>query len=120
MKILIVEDNIKIADLLKLALEKNGFEADCAYDGEAGRNKLEKSGDKYGLAILDLMLPKLSGKEVCRFAKNKYPSLPVMILTAKSEAEDRKELLEAGADDYMTKPFSFNELLERIKKLIDK
>lgn len=118
MNILIVEDNKKIAILLKAGLQKAGFTVDCSYDGETGKKQIEKSGSSYDLIVLDLMLPKVSGLEICKYIRSENLSLPIMILTAKSEIEDKITLLDSGADDYMTKPFSFNEFLARINALL--
>lgn len=112
-KILIIEDEIDMVKGLKFNLEAREYIVIAAYDGEAGyRKALEEKPD---LIILDLMLPKVNGYEVCKLLKNEIPDLPVIMLTAKSQEAEIITGLELGADDYITKPFSMLELLARIK-----
>jgi DNA-binding response OmpR family regulator len=117
MKILIIEDGENIAKLLKRALEVEGYAVDHLSDGESGQSRIESSHKDYDLILLDLMLPKKSGFEVCRNIREKGISTPILILTAKGETESKVSLLNVGADDYMLKPFEFSELLARIRAL---
>ena len=111
-RILIVEDEKKIARFLELELEHEGYEVDTAGDGRTG---LEKALSwKPDLMILDLMLPELSGIEVCRRLRHES-DLPIIMLTAKDDVSDKVMGLDMGADDYMTKPFAIEELLARIR-----
>ena len=116
MKILIVEDETKIAKALKKGLEQESYIVDISYNGEDG---LEMAlNEEYDAIILDLMLPKLDGSKVCQKLREQKIKTPIIILTAKSELEDKITNLNIGADDYLTKPFSFSELLARIRALI--
>ena len=118
LKVLIVEDENSLLELLKFNFTKDGFKVDTAMDGEAALEKiLNKAPD---LLILDWMLPKLSGIELCRrIRKNKeIKNLPIIMLTARGEEDDRLRGLETGADDYITKPFSVNELMARVKAVL--
>lgn len=114
-KILIVEDDRNIAKLLKFNLEKEGFSVGTASDGESGMAQLKKL--KPDLLILDLMLPKVNGLEICKLVRQET-NLPIIILTAKKEETDRVVGLELGADDYITKPFSMRELVARVKAVL--
>jgi DNA-binding response OmpR family regulator len=116
MQILIVEDEEKIANLLRKGLLEERYTVDIARDGEEALYKLEIN--EYDLIILDLMIPKISGDEVCRTVRKNNTSLPILILTAKDAVEDKIRSLDAGADDYVTKPFSFAEVTARIRALI--
>ena len=112
-KILIVEDEKNIVDILSFNLAREGYTALEAYDGEAGLQlALEQDPD---LILLDLMLPKMDGFEVCRSLRKENRSTPVIMLTAREEEADKVLGLELGADDYITKPFSMRELLARVK-----
>ena len=114
-KILIIEDEKDMVTGLKFNLEARDYTVIAAYDGEAGYQKaIEEQPD---LVILDLMLPKLNGYEVCKRLKEEVPDLPVIMLTAKSQEAEIVTGLELGADDYITKPFSVLELLARIKAI---
>lgn len=111
-KILIVEDEKNIAMVLAYNIKKEGFDCDVAYDGEDGLTKAITGS--YDLILLDIMLPKMNGFEVCE--KIRYKSqVPIIFVTAKEEEKDKIFGLETGADDYVTKPFSFRELLARIR-----
>ncbi|MDI6713606.1 MAG: response regulator transcription factor [Thermodesulfovibrio sp.] len=117
-KILIVEDEKEIADLMAYTLKKENFDVTVALDGETALQKLrEKSFD---LVLLDLMLPKIQGLEICKIIRNnpKMQKTGIIIVTAKGEEYDRITDLEMGADDYITKPFSPRELLARIKAIL--
>lgn len=115
MKILVVEDEIKVSEVLKRGLQEAGYEVDTAYDGEIGL-RLAGSG-KYDLIILDINLPRINGLELCKQLRQKDEVTPVLMLTALGMSDDIVTGLEAGADDYMSKPFRFNELYARVKAL---
>lgn len=113
MKILIIEDEIGISNFLKQGLEEEGYEVMIASDGLSGLQlAMKKSVD---LILLDWMLPKLSGLEVCQKIRTKDTTIPIIFLTAKDTIQETIIGLKAGANDYIKKPFSFEELLERIK-----
>ena len=114
-KILIVEDEKDMVTGLKFNLEARDYTVIIAYDGETGYQKA--LSEKPDLVILDIMLPKLNGYEVCKSLKKEIPDLPIIMLTAKSQEAEIVTGLELGADDYITKPFSVLELLARIKAL---
>lgn len=118
MKLLIIEDQKKLALLLKKALKQNGFLIDCVGDGEAGQKRIELYHKEYDLIILDLMLPKKSGFEVCRDIRSMGIATPILVLTAKDDVSDKISLLNCGADDYLVKPFSYKELLARIQAIL--
>jgi two-component system, OmpR family, copper resistance phosphate regulon response regulator CusR len=118
MRILIIEDEEKLAESLKKGLEKSGYAADYILDGEAGQKRIELYQKDYDLVILDLMLPKKNGFEVCRDIRQKGITLPVLILTARDMTDDKILALDSGADDYLVKPFSFEELLARMRALL--
>ncbi|HSD63992.1 MAG TPA: response regulator transcription factor [Ignavibacteriaceae bacterium] len=115
-KILIVEDEPNMRLGLKDNLEFEGYEVDLADDGEAGLHKILDSN--YDLILLDVMMPKLSGFDVCKTIRKKGINTPVILLTAKDQEIDKVLGLELGADDYVTKPFSLRELLARIKAVL--
>ena len=111
-RVLIVEDEKNIVDILRFNLQRSGYETLEAYDGEEGlRLALEENPD---LVLLDVMLPKMIGFDVCRTLRQKGSSVPVIILTAREEETDKGLGLEIGADDYITKPFSMRELVARV------
>jgi DNA-binding response OmpR family regulator len=116
MRILLVEDEIHLAQALTEILKKNTYNADAVYDGKSGL-EFARSG-VYDLIILDIMLPKMTGIEVLRNLRADKNSVPVLMLTAKDEIEDKVAGLDYGADDYMTKPFSTDELLARVRALL--
>jgi DNA-binding response OmpR family regulator len=116
MRLLIVEDDRKLADFVARGLRAEGFAVDLAADGREGRGCIEAC--QYDLLILDLMLPLISGGELLRLVRRSNPTLPVLVLTARDATEDKVKQFEAGADDYLTKPFDFEELLVRIKSLL--
>jgi DNA-binding response OmpR family regulator len=117
MKILIVEDEEHLAKLLKRGLESEGYAVDHLSDGESAQRRIEINHMDYDLVILDLMLPKRHGFEVCKNVRTAEISIPILILTAKCDIESKVSLLNSGADDYMMKPFIFSELLARVKAL---
>ena len=111
-RILVVDDEKPIVDILKINLEKNGYKVICAYDGEMA---VEKAfSEEPDLILLDVMLPKTDGFSVCKKIREKS-SVPIIMLTAREEEVDKVLGLELGADDYMTKPFSLRELMARVK-----
>jgi two-component system copper resistance phosphate regulon response regulator CusR len=116
MRILIVEDEKKVASFIAKGLQEEGHAVDVLHDGESGAG--QALAVDYDLVVLDLMLPKLSGLEVLRSIRRKKPKLPVLVLTAKGELEDRVSGLDAGADDYLVKPFAFVELSARVRALL--
>jgi len=115
MKILIVEDEPKVARFIKDGLEESQFDSDVAYDGLEGEKLFLQYS--YDLVILDIIIPYISGIELCRRIKARKPEIPVLMLTALGTTEDKLTGFEAGADDYLVKPFEFLELLARIKVL---
>ena len=117
-KIIIIEDETSIIQLVQHNLEKEGFIVSSSENGNEGLKQLKKF--EPNLLLLDWMLPDLSGIEICKNIRkdNKFKSLPIIMLTAKGEEEDKIKGLDSGVDDYLTKPFSFNELLARIKAVL--
>lgn len=115
MKILIVEDEHKIANSIKKGLIQENFIVDVAYDGEAGYDLA--SAEKYDAIVLDLMLPKLNGTELSSRLRKEDNHTPILMLTAKGELKDKIDGFENGADDYLVKPFAFEELLARVRAL---
>ena len=116
MKILIIEDEIVLANTLQTLLERRGFETEAVYDGETGRQYAQLG--IYDLLILDVMMPKLNGYQVAREVRAQRCSTPILMLTARSGIEDRIEGLNAGADYYLTKPFDSRELLACIHAIL--
>ncbi len=114
-KIVVIEDDINIAELLRLYLEKDGFEVRIAHDGGAGLKLAED--EKPDLVMLDIMLPVMDGWQVCRRLR-KTSKVPIIMLTAKGETEDKVTGLEMGADDYIVKPFEVKELLARVHAVL--
>jgi DNA-binding response OmpR family regulator len=115
-RILIVEDDRKVAEFVARVLRAERLAVDLAADGREGENYIHSYS--YDLLVLDLMLPQLSGTDLLRRARQSHPSLPVLVLTARDAIDDKVKHFEAGADDYLTKPFDFSELLVRIKALL--
>ena len=114
-KILVVDDEKLIVKAIKFSLEQDGMEIDVAYDGEEALNLIRKND--YDLAVLDVMLPKMDGLQVCREVRE-FSQMPIIMVTAKGEDMDKIMGLEYGADDYMTKPFNILELKARIKAVL--
>ncbi|HKJ69295.1 MAG TPA: response regulator transcription factor [bacterium] len=114
--VLIIEDDPKIADLVEIHLDDLGYDLEWVEDGEHGLELALEHG--YALIILDLMLPKMDGLEVCKRIREQDKQIPILMLTAKSEELDKVLGLELGADDYITKPFSIRELIARIKAIL--
>lgn len=115
-KILIVEDEQKIADTLKLGLTENGFDVQVAYDGNTGYELIKAR--PFNLIVLDINLPGINGYDLCRIIRTKNTNIPVIMLTALSSLEDKIEGYDSGADDYLVKPFEFKELLMKIRVLM--
>ncbi len=118
MKILIVEDQENLAKLIQSGLESEGFVAEYVLDGEFAEIRIECDYETLDLIILDIMLPGINGLEVCRYCRAKNITTPILILTAKDSQEDIVSGLNAGADDYLVKPFSFEVLLARIRAIL--
>lgn len=117
MRILIIEDEHKIARAIKEGLEEESYAADISFDGQEGLNAARY--EEYDLIILDRMLPGgMDGTEICQTLRNEGNHTPILILTARDQVRDRVAGLNAGADDYLVKPFSFEELLARVKALL--
>lgn len=118
MKILIIEDEENLAKLLKKGLEGHGYAVDFLTNGEEGLKRIEYNFKDYDLFIIDWMLPKISGLGICKAIRERGINTPVIALTAKADTESKIEMLDAGADDYITKPFEFGELEARIRALV--
>lgn len=119
-KILLVDDEADFVEMLRVRLEDSGYEVIVAYDGEEGLERAEKEAPE--LIILDIMLPKISGFDVCRKLKidENFKNIPIIMLTAKFQANDIKFGMAMGADAYITKPFESQVLVEKMRKLLDK
>ena len=116
MRVLIVEDEKKVAGFIKKGLEEETYAVDVSYDGEDGLHL--GSGGQYDLIILDIMLPKIDGLEILSQLRDQGRDTPILLLTAKDAVDDRVTGLNKGADDYLTKPFAFSELLARVRVLL--
>jgi len=116
MKILVVEDDKKVAGFIRQGLREEQYTVDTAYDGEEGL--LAVRSNHYDVVILDVMMPKKDGFEVCKAMRSEAILTPVLMLTARDHLEDKVKGLKDGADDYLTKPFAFEELLARIEALL--
>ncbi len=116
MRILVVEDDKKVAGFIRQGLQQESHAVDVALDGESGAS--QAGNFEYDLVILDLMLPRVPGLEVLRRIRAKNPTLPVLVLSAKSELKDRVAGLDSGADDYLVKPFAYAELSARVRALL--
>jgi len=116
MRILVVDDDRRLCSIVKRGLIEEAHSVDVAYDGEEGGYLAEVN--PYDLIILDVMMPKKDGIEVCRDLRSKNINIPIMMLTAKDAVEDRVKGLDSGADDYVVKPFAFSELLARVRALL--
>jgi two-component system, OmpR family, response regulator MprA len=117
MKILVVDDERAVRDSLRRALELEGYDVELAADGEEALERLSSNGEPDAV-ILDILMPKMDGLEVCRRLRREGHRLPVLMLTARDEVENRVSGLDAGADDYVTKPFALEELLARMRALL--
>lgn len=116
MRILIIEDERRLSNVIKKGFTEDGFAVDQAFDGEEGQYLAED--EQYDLIVLDLMLPKVDGVTLCKNLRKKEIKTPIIMLTAKSTTEDKVVGLDSGADDYLTKPFSFVEFRSRVHALI--
>ena len=116
MRVLIVEDDKRLAGVVERGLAEEGYSIDTVYDGEEAEFAIDTT--PYDLVILDIMLPKKDGLEVCRELRAKKITVPVLMLTARDHVEDRVTGLDTGADDYLIKPFAFSELLARVRALL--
>jgi DNA-binding response OmpR family regulator len=115
-RILVVDDDRRLSAVIKRGLLEEAYAVDLAYDGEEGEYMAEVN--PYDLVILDIMLPGKDGIEVCRDLRTKKVNTPILMLTAKDTVEDRVKGLDVGADDYLVKPFAFNELLARVRAML--
>ncbi len=118
MKILIVEDEEKLASALATGLSMKGYAVDVLSDGKKALTRISLHWKDYDLVILDLMLPNMSGDEICKEVRALEITIPILILTARNETETKVNLLLLGADDYVVKPFSFEELAARVHALL--
>ena len=118
MRLLVVEDEPKLAAVIQKGLEAKGYAVDVINDGAEALTRIQVHHKDYDLILLDLMLPNKSGSEICKEVRAAGVTTPIVILTARTETEHKVELLLAGADDYMAKPFSFEELLARIQAIL--
>ncbi len=118
MKILIVEDEKKLSEALEKGLAHKGYTTDTIDDGKKALTRILLHKDDYDLIILDLMLPSMDGHAICREVRAQNITTPILILTARAEIENKVDLLLSGADDYLVKPFSFEELAARIHALL--
>jgi heavy metal response regulator len=116
MRILVIEDEKKVANFIKKGLEEEHYAVDTAYNGETGLYMTEVN--EYDLVVLDLMIPKIDGLEVLKRIRGNKNSVPILVLTAKDTVEDIVRGLDLGCDDYLTKPFEFKEFLARIRALL--
>lgn len=116
MRLLIIEDEIKLSNNIKQGFTEKGFAVDQAYDGEEGLFLGES--EEYDVIVLDIMLPKVDGINVCKTLRQKDIKTPILMLTAKATLDDKIEGLDVGADDYLTKPFEFAELKSRVNALL--
>lgn len=118
MKILVVEDNYKLAHSIKEGLTHEGFAVDCLYDGVVAEQHMLLNRTEYDVAILDVMLPSMDGMAICRSLREHEVTVPILMLTARDAIDDKVKGLNSGADDYLAKPFAFEELLARIRALL--
>ena len=118
MTILIIEDDLRVAELLQRGLEEQGFTPTLAYDGISGKKlALQK---EYDLIITDIILPKMDGIDLCKLIRQTKPNMPIIMLTALGTTDDKIEGFDAGADDYLVKPFEMRELMARIRALMNR
>lgn len=118
MRILLVEDEQRLAESLMQGLEQSSYVVDHLVEGAPAIDRLSLYRNEYDVVILDLMLPDVDGHTVCKAVRAKGVTMPILILTARGETEDKVQLLQSGADDYMVKPFAFDELLARLQALL--
>jgi two-component system, OmpR family, response regulator MprA len=117
MRVLVVDDERAVRDSLRRALELEGYDVELAADGEEALERLAQNGEPDAV-VLDILMPRMDGLEVCRRLRREGHRLPVLMLTARDEVENRVAGLDAGADDYVTKPFALEELLARLRALL--
>lgn len=114
-RVLVIEDELKVAAFIKNGLEQHGFMVDQAFDGQLGESLVTHK--RYDVVLLDIVIPLVNGIELCRRIKERQPQLPILMLTALGTTSDKVAGFDAGADDYLVKPFDFEELLARVKAL---
>ena len=120
MKILIVEDERALADGLKFNFEQEGYEAIVADEGQVALKHFETAEPPFDLVVLDLMLPGMSGYEICQEIRKSNTQIPILILSARTLPQDKQQAFDLGADQYMTKPFALPELLSRVRNLLQR
>ncbi len=118
MKVLVVEDEVRLASALERGLSRQGYAVDVLHDGGKALTRLRNCHEEYDLAILDVMLPGVDGFQICRRLRDDEISLPILMLTARDATRDKVEGLDSGADDYLVKPFEFEELFARLRTLL--
>ena len=118
MKILLVEDEEKLAQAISKGLQLEGYTVDSIGDGKKALTRISLHRSDYDLIILDLMLPSMDGYEICKQVREWNITVPILVLTARAETDSKVKLLQSGADDYLVKPFSFAELVARIRALL--
>lgn len=118
MKILIIEDDSRVAELIQRGLSEQGFTPTLAYDGLSGKKLIDQN--EYDLVITDIILPKMDGIDLCKHIRETQPEMPIIMLTALGTTDDKVEGFDAGADDYLVKPFEMRELLVRIRALLNR
>lgn len=118
MRILVIEDQEKLAKSIKKGLENLGYAVDILFDGGSGLRRILANPEHFDLIILDIMLPELDGISLCKEIRRKHINIPVLMLTAKDTLDDKIDGLDTGADDYLVKPFEFDELAARIRALL--
>ena len=119
-KILVVDDEVDLVETIRFPLEMEGFHVLVSYNGEDALNQARKENPD--LILLDIMLPKLDGYKVCRLLKfdERYKHIPILMLTAKTQVKDKQTGMETGADEYITKPFDIDQLMEKVKAYLNK
>ncbi len=117
MRVLLVEDEVRLARSYQRNLEDEGHEVAVCYDGETAYQRIVEESEHFDVVIMDIVLPKLNGIEVCRAVRAAHIRVPILLLTALDQTEEKVAGLDAGADDYLTKPFPFEELLARLRAL---
>ena len=120
MRILVVDDDKAVRDSLRRSLAFNGYQVDLAGDGPAALDQLDNAEPPVDIVILDLMLPGMSGYEICREIREQDVELPILVLSARTLSEDKAQAFDAGTDQYMTKPFALPELLSRVRNLLER
>jgi len=118
MRLLVVEDTDKLAKALKRGLENEGYAVDTLGDGHLAQTRLRSRHDEYDVVVLDVMLPGVDGFTICRDLRERGVTVPVLMLTARDSIDDKVTGLDSGADDYLVKPFAFEELLARVRTLL--